>query len=29
MLDPARREHQRRLLADLVVAHLTASPSPR
>jgi AcrR family transcriptional regulator len=24
MLDPARREHQRRLLGDLVVAHLTA-----
>ena len=24
MLDPARRDHQRRLLGDLVVAHLTA-----
>ena len=24
MLDPARREHQRQLLGDLVVAHLTA-----
>ena len=24
MLDPERREHQRRLLGELVVAHLTA-----
>jgi AcrR family transcriptional regulator len=26
LLDPARRDHQRRLLADLVVDHLTANP---
>ena len=27
LLDPARRQHQRRLLGDLVVAHLTSSPT--
>jgi AcrR family transcriptional regulator len=27
MLDPAQRDHQRRMLGDLVVAHLTARPT--
>src|SRR4051794_30995418 len=29
LLDPARRDHQRRMLGDLVVAHLTARPLSR
>jgi len=28
LMDPDGRDHQRRMLGDLVVAHLTARPAP-